>query len=58
MSVIGARNLVLVMLVATLTLSWAVGKNLGQPGEKERLLGELDVSLAPHGVTWRHMAPH
>lgn len=33
----------LVMLVAMLTFSWAVGKNLGQPGEKDRLISELDL---------------
>jgi hypothetical protein len=44
MSAIKATKLMLVMLVAMLTLSWAVGKNLGQPGEKDRLISELDVS--------------
>ncbi|XP_033611682.1 prohormone-1-like [Cryptotermes secundus] len=43
MSSIKATKLVLVMLVAMLTLSWAVGKNLGQPGEKDRLISELDL---------------
>jgi len=35
-----------VMLLAMLTLSWAVGKTLGQPGpsDKDRLISELDVS--------------
>jgi hypothetical protein len=44
MSAIKATKLMLVMLVAMSTLSWAVGKNLGQPGEKDRLISELDVS--------------
>jgi len=33
-----------VMLLSMLTLSWAMGKTLGQPGEKEHLISELDVS--------------
>jgi hypothetical protein len=44
MSTVKATKLMLVMLVAMLTLSWAAGKNLGQPGEKDRLISELDVS--------------
>jgi hypothetical protein len=44
MSAIRATKLMLVMLVTMLTFSWAMGKNLGQPGDKERLLSELDVS--------------
>ncbi|PNF40808.1 Allatostatin C, partial [Cryptotermes secundus] len=50
MSSIKATKLVLVMLVAMLTLSWAVGKNLGQPGEKDRLISELDVSSVTDGA--------
>nr|CAD7261941.1 unnamed protein product [Timema shepardi] len=38
-----STKLILVCLVAMVTLSWAVGKTLGQPGEKERLLNELDA---------------
>jgi hypothetical protein len=48
MSAIKATKLMLVMLVAMLTLSWAAGKNLGQPGEKDRLISELDVSSVIH----------
>jgi hypothetical protein len=44
MSVTKATKVMLVMLVTMLTFSWAVGKNLGQPGEKDRLISELDVS--------------
>jgi hypothetical protein len=44
MSVTKTTKVMLVMLVAMLTFSWAVGKNLGQPGEKDRLISELDVS--------------
>ena len=33
-----------VMLLAMLTLSWAMGKTLGQPGDKDHLISELDVS--------------
>jgi hypothetical protein len=50
MSAIRGTKLMLVMLVATLSFSWAMGKNLGQPGDKERLLNELDVS----SVTWHY----
>jgi hypothetical protein len=51
MSAIKTTKLMLVMLVAVLTLSWAVGKNLGQPGEKDRLISELDVSSAVDDTT-------
>nr|UES72864.1 allatostatin-CCC [Carausius morosus] len=40
---VNATKLMFVCLVAMVTLSWAVGKTLGQPGEKERLLNELDL---------------
>jgi hypothetical protein len=33
-----------VMLLAMLTLSWAMGKTLGQPSDKDHLISELDVS--------------
>ena len=32
------------MFLAMLTLSWAMGKTLGQPGDKDHLISELDVS--------------
>jgi hypothetical protein len=51
MSAIRATQLMLVMLVATVTFSWAMGKNLGQPGDKDRLLNELDVSSMLHDAT-------
>jgi hypothetical protein len=44
MSVVKPTKLMFVMLVAMLTLSWAMGKTLGQPGEKDHLISELDVS--------------
>jgi len=46
MSVVKPTKLMFVMLLAMLTLSWAVGKTLGQPGpsDKDRLISELDVS--------------
>jgi hypothetical protein len=44
MSAITATKLMFVTLLAMLTLSWAVGKTLGQPGDKDRLINELDVS--------------
>ncbi|XP_063237955.1 prohormone-1-like [Bacillus rossius redtenbacheri] len=40
---VSPTKLMLVCLVALVTSSWAVGKTLGQPGEKERLLNELDL---------------
>ncbi|XP_069690724.1 prohormone-1-like [Periplaneta americana] len=43
MSATATTKLMFVMLVAMLTLSWAVGKTLGQPGDKDRLLNELDL---------------
>jgi hypothetical protein len=45
MSAVTATKLMFVTLLAMLTLSWAMGKTLGQPGDKDRLLSELDVSL-------------
>ena len=44
MSVVKPTKLMLVVLLATLTLSWAMGKTLGQPGDKDHLISELDVS--------------
>ncbi|XP_066995749.2 prohormone-1 [Anabrus simplex] len=38
-----STRLTLVFLVVMVTLSWAMGKTLGQPGDKERLLSELDL---------------
>lgn len=31
------------MLLSMLTLSWAMGKTLGQPGDKDHLISELDL---------------
>ena len=44
MSVVKPTKMMLVMLLSMLTLSWAMGKTLGQPGDKDHLISELDVS--------------
>jgi len=44
MSGVKPTKMMFVMLLSMLTLSWAMGKTLGQPGEKDHLISELDVS--------------
>ncbi|XP_021931836.1 prohormone-1-like [Zootermopsis nevadensis] len=43
MSTATATKLMFAMLLAMMTLSCAVGKTLDQPGEKDRLISELDL---------------
>jgi hypothetical protein len=44
MSAFKTTKLMFVMMLAMLTLSWAMGKTLGHPVDKDHLMSELDVS--------------
>jgi hypothetical protein len=44
MAAVKPIKLMFVMLLAMLTISWATGKTLGQPSDKDHLISELDVS--------------